>query len=93
MSKKTKPKLIDRLIYVAAIVEPVVAIPQVYQIFHGRTAAGISISTWAGYDVLSLVWLWYGFAHKEKVIIFYQSSWLVLQSVILIGAALYGGKW
>lgn len=71
-------KLVDRLTYLVAIIEPVVTLPQVYLIFRDKTAEGIAISSWIGYQLFTLVWLWYGIVHKEKVIVFYQLCWLVL---------------
>jgi uncharacterized protein with PQ loop repeat len=91
--KKTKPRLVDRLTYVAAIVEPIITLPQVYQIFRDRSASGVSISAWIGYELLTLVWLWYGIVHKERMIIIYSALYAVVQLGVILGALLYGGKW
>jgi uncharacterized protein with PQ loop repeat len=93
IKKQAKTKLVDRMTYLVAAIEPIVTIPQVYVIFHDKTAEGIAISSWIGYELFTLIWLWYGIVHKEKVIIFYQLCWLVLQLVIIIGGLMYGAKW
>lgn len=93
VKKQAKPKLVDRLTYLVAIIEPAVTLPQVYVIFHDKTAAGIAISSWVGYQFFTVIWLWYGIVHKEKAIIIYQFLWLILQTLIIIGGLIYGAKW
>lgn len=93
VQKRAKTQLVDRLTYLVAAIEPIVTIPQVYVIFHDKTAEGIAISSWIGYELFTIIWLWYGIVHKEKVIIFYQLCWLVLQLIIIIGGLMYGAKW
>ncbi len=93
VKKQAKPLLVDRLTYLVAAIEPIVTIPQLYVIFRDKSAEGIAISSWVGYQLFTLVWLWYGIVHKEKVIIFYQACWLVLQQLIIIGGLMYGAKW
>lgn len=91
VKKQANAKLVDRLTYSAAILEPLFTLPQVYLIFHNKTAAGVSISAWIGYELLTFIWLWYGVTHKERVIIVYQGLFAVLQAAVIIGAVLYGG--
>ena len=93
VKKQAKPLFVDRLTYIVALVEPAITIPQLYLIFHDKTAEGIALSSWVGYQVFTLIWLWYGIVHKEKVIILYQFSWLVLQTGVIIGGLMYGAKW
>ncbi len=93
VKKQANVQLVDRLTYLVAAIEPIVTLPQVYLIFRDKTADGIAISSWIGYQLFTLVWLWYGIVHKEKVIIFYQLAWFILQTAIIIGAVMYGAKW
>src|SRR5690349_13673368 len=90
--KQAKAKLVDRFTFAAAIIEPIITLPQVYVIFHNRTAAGVSISAWVGYEVLTLVWLWYGLVHKDRVITLYSALFAIVQIGIITGAIMYGGK-
>ena len=93
IKKQANTKLVDRLTYLVAAIEPIVTLPQVYLIFRDHTAEGIAISSWVGYQIFTVIWLWYGIVHKEKVIIWYQVAWLILQTAILVGALMYGAKW
>jgi len=90
--KVANARLVDRMTYMAAILEPLVTVPQVYVIFHDHTAAGVSISAWVGYEILTFVWLWYGFVHKERVILLYQGLFAILQAAVIVGAISFGGK-
>lgn len=89
---RTNTKLIDQLTYIAAIVEPIITLPQAYQIFRDRSAAGVSISAWIGYEALQMIWLWYGIVHKDKAIIIYSILYAVVQAAVIFGAIMYGGK-
>jgi uncharacterized protein with PQ loop repeat len=89
----TKNTLVDRVTYVVAIVEPIITIPQAATIFVHRTAAGISLSTWIGYEVLTFVWLWYAVAHKDRLIFLYQVLYFFVQTAVIIGGLMYGAKW
>ncbi len=92
--KKTRnAKLVDRATFLAAIIEPLVTIPQAMVIFKQHSAAGVSLSTWVGYEVLTLVWIWYGIVHKEKMILLYQGLFLIIQTIVIIGGLMYGAKW
>lgn len=90
---KSQPPLVDKLTYIAAVVEPIITIPQALIIFKDQTAAGISLLTWMGYQVLTAIWLWYGWVHKEKLILLYQGLFFVIQAVVIIGGLIYGARW
>lgn len=92
--RKTKnAKMADRATFVVAILEPVITVPQVVTIFVNKTAAGVSLSTWVGYEVLTLVWLWYALVHKDKLIFLYQGLFFIIQTGVIIGGLMYGAKW
>jgi hypothetical protein len=45
VKKVLKPRLVDRLTFIVAVLEPVITFPQVYVIFKNKTAAGVSLFT------------------------------------------------
>ena len=92
-SKKQKAQLVDRLTFIAAIIEPIISIPQALIIFRDQTAAGISLLSWVGYEILTAIWLWYAVVHKERLILLYQGLFFVIQAVVIVGAILYGASW
>jgi uncharacterized protein with PQ loop repeat len=87
--KTVKPLAVDRLIYIAAIVEPLFSLPQSYHIFSTKSAADISIITWVGFELMTLIWIWYGIVHKEKTILIYQSLFFIIDGSVVVGALLY----
>src|SRR5690606_21994961 len=90
---QTKPLIVDRLTYAAAVIEPVITIPQAMIIFRDQTAAGISLSSWVGYQVLTAVWIWYAIVHKERLILVYQGLFFIIQAAVITGGVMYGAKW
>jgi uncharacterized protein with PQ loop repeat len=90
--KAIKPKLIDRLVYFAAIIQPLFSLPQAYQIFHARSAADVSILTWLGFEVMAVIWLWYAIVHKDRLILLYQGMFFLIDGSVLVGAIIYGAK-
>lgn len=92
-SKKARPLLVDRLTYLAAVIEPAIAVPQALVIFRNRTAAGISLLSWVGFEVLTAVWLWYAIVHKERLILVYQGLFFIVQAMVIAGGLLYGAHW
>jgi len=83
-------RLVDRLIYVAGVLGPLISLPQIIEIWYRHNAAGISILSWTGYSFLSIIWLAYGIIHKEKPIIYSHVIWLCSNILVTIGAILYG---
>jgi len=94
VAKKTvNARLADRATFIVAILEPLITVPQVITIFSNRTAAGVSLITWVGYEVLTLVWLWYAVVHKDRIIFLYQGLFFIIQTGVIIGGLMYGARW
>ena len=88
-SKNKFKRLMDKLIYVVAVCGPLVALPQVFQIWISKNVVGVSLITWIGFLVISLFWLTYGILHKEKPIILMNSLWIIIYSSIIAGVFLF----
>lgn len=93
IKKNTDTTFVDRATYVVAIVEPIITIPQATTIFVHHTAAGISLTSWFGYEILTVVWIWYAHVHKNRLIMIYNLMYFVIQTVIIFGGIIYGAKW
>lgn len=78
-----------RLTLVAAIVQPLTTIPQVYKVYSTHNVAGLSLFTWLGYALVGLVFLAYGIKYKLKPIYLTQIIWFSLQMSIVIGILIY----
>lgn len=83
----------DKIVYVAAIIEPFFVLPQIIQIFRLQNAESISLLTWVGLNVLTAVWIWWAILKKEKVIILYQGLYFIFNTLVIAGGLLYGARW
>lgn len=86
-------RVIDKIIFAAAALQPLANVPQIIAIYSHRSAHDISISSWVIFVVFDILWLWYGLAEKQKAIIVSAVLFIVLESTIIVGAIIYGGTW
>jgi len=93
VKEAVRPLLIDRLTFMAAIVEPIMTIPQAWDIFRYHNAAGISLTTWTCYLLLGGVWIWWSIVHKQRVVLLYELLYVILEVTIIAGGLKYGAKW
>lgn len=82
-------KLIDRLIYVAAITYPLTTIPQIVDIFINKSSENVSLLTWILYDAFTLIFLWYAIEKRLKPLIIEYCLWIIAQSIVVFGILLY----
>jgi uncharacterized protein with PQ loop repeat len=93
---KTKQKrqyVVDKIILAVAILEPICTLPQAIGIYRDKDASGISILTWVGFNILTIIWIWYAITHKEKIVLIYQSLFFIFDTLLIVGAIMYGGQW
>ena len=64
----TFKRVLDSLVYVAGIVGPLFALPQIYTIYIYKNAAGVSALSWGVFALFNIIWILYGIVHKERVI-------------------------
>jgi len=86
--KRNRTK-IDRVMSVAAVAHPLMAVPQVVQIYTTHEVAGLSIFMWVAWLALGMVFLLYGLAHLLKPYILMQVLWVVIDVLVITGILLY----
>lgn len=68
--KKTKKSayvtFLDKVTFVVGVIGPFTVLPQIYTIFSSHSAEGVSLVTWLLMFIVTLPWVFYGAAHKEK---------------------------
>ncbi len=89
-SSKKRVRLMDKLVYVAAILGPVMTIPQLAVVYLERNVAGLSFVSWFSYIILNMIWLSYGILHKDRPIIITSAAWAVMHGLVAFGIVLYG---
>lgn len=81
-------KIMDKLIYVIAILGPVMTLPQVYKIWIDRQTVGVSLASWGTYFVLNIFWITYGIIHKSKLLVFTYFLWFIVNGLVALGVIL-----
>jgi uncharacterized protein with PQ loop repeat len=81
---------LDRLTLIVGVIGPFTVLPQIYSIFTTKSAAGVSLTTWALIFIVTFPWILYGIAHKEKNIIASFILWEVVNLAVVVGVLLYG---
>lgn len=79
----------DMLLYLGAIVNPIVALPQAYLIFSNKSSTNVSLETWILYFFGALCLLIYGIAHRQMPIIYMNITVLPVYVLIIIGILMY----
>jgi len=82
-------RFVDKIVYLAGILMPIVTIPQVVTIWVHKNSAGVSLVSWTAYLIIALVFAAYGVIHKAKPLIIMYSSMVVLDALIIIGVMLF----
>src|SRR5688572_8735760 len=79
-----------RVLGALSIFTLVMTIPQILTIWLSRQAAGVSLLSWSAYWLSALVWFWYGVQKRDRNIYLPCVGWLLLDSAVIVGAAIYG---
>jgi len=82
-------KLFSAFAYCAAILSPLFTLPQLFQIWQQKNVQGLSLLTWGGYTLGSLLWCSYGILHKEKPIIITNLMLFIIYLAIVVGIFIY----
>ncbi len=85
MNKKQSRFLVDEAAYAVGIFGVIIFIPQLYKVWVGQNVAGLSLISWVGMAVGSIIWLFYGMVHKQKPMIMVNIFLAIIQIAIAIG--------
>lgn len=86
---KRELTVIDKSMTVAAVVSPLMTLPQIWLIFSTESAVGVSLFTWASYLIFNLVFLTYGIAHTIKPLIVTSVIWIIMDILVVTGTVVY----
>jgi MtN3 and saliva related transmembrane protein len=82
-------RMLDKIIYLVGVVGPFITIPQILKIWSTQEALGVSLWSWVGYLILSIIWTIYGVVHKEKPIIVMNLLNVFMQFLVVLGIIIY----
>ncbi|OGL84233.1 hypothetical protein A3B36_01765 [Candidatus Uhrbacteria bacterium RIFCSPLOWO2_01_FULL_55_36] len=83
-------RFIDRMVYVVGFFAIAMTVPQFYEVWINKNAAGVSALSWGAYSFTSLFWFFYGILHKERPLMINYGIWVLLNGLIAAGALIYG---
>lgn len=85
-----KAGILEKMVFVIALVYPITSIPQLYNIWVLKEIAGVSLLTWSLYFLLTLPLLIYVIVRKVKPYILMYSLWLFVYSAVIAGLVING---
>lgn len=89
ISRTVEKRVLDRTIFIASLVGPMTAMPQIYQIFSTQTAAGVSIWSWIMGLGFGAIWITYALFYKIKPVLIQQCLWIMIDLIIITGIFMY----
>ncbi len=97
-SKKLEPyphphrfkAFIDHTVYCIGVIGPLLGGVQAYKIWSTQDARGVSLSLFGFNIIFNIIWIMYGVIHKEKPLILMYSLWFIMNTLVTVGALLYG---
>lgn len=82
-------RFLDKIMYPVVLIEPLMLVPQILKIFIEKSASNISLISWSLFLLPAIMWLIYGFVHKNKLIIISNIAWLITYCIMILGTIIY----
>jgi len=82
-------RYLDRFLIVIAVLGPLIALPQIFQIYIFKSAAGVSALSWGLYALFNVPWFIYGVVHKDKPITITYFLSFIANLTVFVGALIY----
>lgn len=89
ISRKDR-KLVDKTMMFVSVVAPLLALPQVWEIYSQKMAENVSLFTWASFALFAIIYLLYGIVHRLKPLIITNILWLAVEAAVIAGIIIYG---
>lgn len=80
---------LSRLLGGMSVFTMLMTIPQVWTIWVGHQAAGVSVVSWSAYLLSAVLWFWYGIRKRDKNIYLPCVGWVGLDAAVIAGAVVY----
>jgi uncharacterized protein with PQ loop repeat len=65
-------------------------VPQVWVIWVGHQAAGVSVLSWSAYLLSAVLWFVFGLQKRDRNIYLPCVGWVGLDAAVIVGALVYG---
>jgi len=84
-----KNELIYRAVFVVAIIEPLCALPQLYEIYTSRSAGSVSLLSWILFTFTGIIWLLYGLSIKDKPLTITSAMNVAVELMVIVAILIY----
>ena len=81
--------MLRRLLGGMSIFTLLMTVPQVWTIWVGHQAGGVSVLSWSAYLLSAVLWFWYGIQKRDRNIYLPCVGWAGLDAAVIAGALLY----
>jgi uncharacterized protein with PQ loop repeat len=81
---------LERILRLLSVVTMAMTVPQVWTIWIGENAAGISLISWASYLFTACLWFIYGLRKRDKTIYLACIGWILLDAAVVAGVVVHG---
>ena len=82
--------IMSRALGTMSLVTMFMTIPQVYTIWVGHEAGGVSVLSWSAYLVSAVLWFAHGVRQGDRNIYLPCIGWAGLDAAVIVGALVYG---
>lgn len=78
-----------RVLGAMSVFTMLMTVPQVWTLWVGHQAAGVSVVSWSAYLLSALLWFWYGLQKRDRNIYLPCVGWVGLDAAVIVGAMVY----
>lgn len=90
MAKRDFRQKVELFALGAGVLQPLITIPQIVEIYGNKSAQDVSLITWLGYLFFGISFLFYGAVFKLRPIFYGQIIWVTMQFITVVGILMYG---
>src|SRR5207245_1883143 len=81
---------LERVLRSLSIITMLMTVPQVFTVWVGPSAGGVSLVSWSSYLIAACLWLVYGIRKNDKTIYLACVGWILLDAAIVLGVLIHG---
>ena len=81
--------LFERLVFVLGMINPLTAVPQLYQIFGTHSVGGLSLVTVGAALIMSVLWTAYGAMTRQPALWATNSAWIGMNGATAAGVIVF----
>lgn len=84
------PSALEKVLRGLSVFTMLMTVPQVWTIWVGHNAGGVSLISWIAYLLAACLWFFYGLQKRDKTIYLACVGWVLLDAAVVIGVLVHG---